>query len=166
VSARAARPDDAGAIARIYNQGIDDRLATFETEHRSAADVLAWLTARVPLVVADEHGEVAAWAAAHRYRDRDAYSGVGDFSVYVARERRGRGLGRVALQELADQCEARGYWKLVGRIFPENAASLALCRSLGFREVGVYRRHGKLDGDWRDTVVVELLLGEARSGDG
>jgi L-amino acid N-acyltransferase YncA len=57
------------------------------------------------------------------------------------------------------ECEARGYWKLVSRVFPENESSRALCRALGFREVGVYRRHAKLDGQWRDCVIVELLLG-------
>ena len=159
---RAATAADASAIAGIYNEGIEDRLATFETDYRSAADIVQWLEEGLPLVVAEDEGEVVAWAVAHRYRERDAYAGVGEFSVYVARDARGRGAGRVTLQALLDECEARGYWKLVSRIFPENEASLALCRSLGFREVGVYRRHGKLDGEWRDTVIVERLLGEAR----
>ena len=154
-------PDDADAIARIYNQGIEDRLATFETRPRSASDIQIWLQAGVPVVVAEDEGEVVAWASAHPYRDRDAYRGIGDFSIYVARAHRGRGLGRATVAALIDECEARGYWKLVSRIFPENEASLALCRSLGFREVGVYRRHGKLDGEWRDCVIVERLLGEA-----
>jgi phosphinothricin acetyltransferase len=65
------------------------------------------------------------------------------------------------MEALVREAESRGFWKLVARIFPENEASLALCRALGFREVGVYRRHAKLDGEWRDVVVVELLLGEA-----
>ena len=112
----------------------------------------------LPLVVVESDGEVVAWAVAHRYRDRAAYAGVGDFSVYVARGERGQGLGRVAVQGLIDECERRGLWKLVSRVFPENEASLALCRSLGFREVGVYRRHAKLDGEWRDVVIVERLL--------
>jgi L-amino acid N-acyltransferase YncA len=81
-----------------------------------------------------------------------------DFSVYVAREARGRGAGRTAMEALASEARAQGFWKLVGRIFPENEASLTLCRKLGFREVGVYRRHARLGGAWRDVVVVELLL--------
>jgi len=162
MNARAAAPADAARIAQIYNEGIDDRLATFETEPRTAADVAAWLEHGVPLVVAEEGGAVAAWAAAHPCRARDVYTGIGDFSIYVARPHRGRGLGRATLAALIEECERRGYWKLVSRIFPENEASLALCRSLGFREVGFYRRHGKLDGEWRDCVIVELLLGEAR----
>jgi L-amino acid N-acyltransferase YncA len=161
MSARPAGAGDAEAIARIYNEGIEDRLATFETEPRSREDVLRWLDEGIPLVVVEDGGEVAAWAAAHRYSDRIAYSGIGEFSIYVARERRGRGLGRAALEALVAECEARGYSKLLSRIFPENRASLALCHSLGFRKVGVYLRHGKLDGEWRDCVIVERLLGEA-----
>ncbi len=160
VRTRSPRPEDAEAIARIYNEGIADRLATFETRERTAADIETWLGEGFPLVVVEgEEGAVLAWASAPPYRaHRDAYRGVGDFSVYVAREARGRGAGRIALEALASEARARGFWKLVGRIFPENEASLALCRKLGFREVGVYRRHARLDGVWRDVVVVELLL--------
>jgi L-amino acid N-acyltransferase YncA len=158
---RVAAAADAAAIARIYNEGIEDRIATFDTEPRTAPDILGWLDSSYPLVVAEEDGEVAAWAVSHPYSAREVYAGVGDYSVYVARDRRGRGLGRAALAALIAECEARGYWKLLSRIFPQNEASLALARSLGFREVGVYRRHGMLDGEWLDCVIVELLLGEA-----
>jgi phosphinothricin acetyltransferase len=159
---RLAAPDDAAAIARIYNEGIEDRVGTFETEPRSAEDVAAWLEAGYPLVVGEDGGEVVAWASAPPYRaHRPAYAGVADFSIYVSRSARGRGAGRATLAALIAEAEARGHWKLVSRIFPENEASLRLCRSLGFREVGVYRWHAKLDGVWRDVVIVELLLGEA-----
>ena len=161
--ARPARPDDADAVARIYTEGIEDRLATFETEPRTAEDVAPWFEQGFPLVVVeDAAGAVVAWASAAPYRPgRAAYSGVAEFSVYAARAVRGHGAGRTAMEALLAEAEARGLWKLVSRIFPENEASLALCRSLGFREVGVYRRHAKLDGEWRDVVVVEHLLGEA-----
>ncbi len=157
---RPPRPEDAEAVARIYNDGIADRLATFETRERTAADIVAWLDDGFPLVIVEgEDGDVLAWASAPPYRPhREAYRGVGDFSVYVAREARGRGAGRLAMEALAAEARSRGFWKLVGRIFPENEASLALCRKLGFREVGVYERHAQLDGVWRDVVVVELLL--------
>jgi phosphinothricin acetyltransferase len=155
---RPARAGDAGAVARIYNEGIEDRLATFETEPRSAADVERWLAAGFPLVVVEDGGEVVAWASAPPYRNRTVYAGVREFSVYVARARRGEGFGGAAMEALAAECRARGHWKLVSRIFRENEASRALCRALGFREVGVYRRHAQLDGQWRDCVIVELLL--------
>jgi phosphinothricin acetyltransferase len=164
LSARPARAGDAATIARIYNEGIEDRLATFETEPRNAADVEGWIQDGFPLVVVEDSArEVVAWASAPPYRPkRAAYSGVADFSVYVAREARGRGAGRAAVEALIAECEPRGYWKLLSRIFPENEASLALCRSLGFREVGVYKRHARLRGEWKDTVIVELLIGQAR----
>ena len=159
---RPGEPADAAAIAAIYNEGIADRQATFETAERGAEDVLGWLgEGAPPLVVAEEDGAVLGWARAGEYRDRCVYAGVGEYAVYVARSQRGNGVGRLLLQALARDAEARGYHKLLSRIFPENEASLGLARACGFREVGVYRNHGKLDGAWRDTVVVERLLGEA-----
>ena len=165
--ARPARPDDAEAIARIYNEGIADRVATFETRQRTADELRTAIAARAPrypTVVVERDGAVVAWAGASEYRPRDCYAGIGEYSVYVAREQRGRGAGREAMLALLSACEATGLWKLVSRIFPENEASLALMRSLGFREVGTYRRHAKLDGEWRDVVIVERLLGPAADG--
>jgi L-amino acid N-acyltransferase YncA len=155
---RIAIIEDAAAIARIYNQGIEDRIATFETRPRSAEDVREWFDGRHPVVVAEDEGAVVAFASTSTYRPRECYAGVAEFSVYVAREGRGRGAGRVAMQALIAAAEAAGFWKLVSRVFPENTASLALLRSLGFREVGVYAKHGQLDGAWRDVVIVELLI--------
>jgi phosphinothricin acetyltransferase len=161
---RLAAGSDAAAIAEIYNQGIEDRIATFETAPRSADDVEAQLAEkgdRYPTVVVERGGRVVAWASAGPYRARPAYAGVAEHSVYVARHARGSGAGRAALDALAREYEARGFWKLVSRIFPENMPSLALHERLGFRVVGVYRRHGRLHGAWRDCVIVERLLGPA-----
>ncbi|MBI1801937.1 MAG: N-acetyltransferase [Chloroflexi bacterium] len=160
MQARAATPADAAAIARIYNQGIEDRVATFETRPRAPRDIAqrAWDDGIHPLVVAEDAGAVVAFASTSTYRPRDCYSGIAEFSVYVAREARGRGAGRVALSALIQAAEAAGYWKLVSRVFPENTASLALCRSLGFREVGRYEKHAQLDGVWRDVIIVERLI--------
>jgi phosphinothricin acetyltransferase len=161
---RAATVADARAIARIYNQGIAERIATFETEPRSAgqmASALAERGDRYPTVVAERDRQVIACAWASLYRPRACYAGIAEFSIYTDRAARGTGVGRLALGALIKECERRGFWKLVSRIFPENKASRALCRSVGFREVGVYLRHGKLDGEWRDCVIVERLLGEA-----
>jgi phosphinothricin acetyltransferase len=163
VSVRRAGPDDAAAIARIHNQGIADRVATFETTPRSEADVLERLAGadRLPLLVAeDAEGRVVGWAGVSPYRARDCYAGIGEFSIYLEPEARGRGVGRRLLESLIDAARERGYWKLVSRVFPFNTASRALCRACGFREVGVYEKHGRLDGRWLDVIIVERLIAE------
>ena len=164
---RAAGTGDAAAIAAIYNQGIEDRVATFETEPRTAGQVAALLGDRAasqPAVVVEREGAVIGFAWTAPYSPRPCYAGIGEFSVYVAREARGTGAGGALLRALIAECERRGFWKLVSRVFPENAASRALCASAGFREVGVHHRHARLDGAWRDVVVVERLLGTAGGG--
>jgi phosphinothricin acetyltransferase len=162
LTARRASPDDAPSIARIYNEGLDDRLGTFETRHRSADEVRAWFDQRHPIVVVEApSGAVVAFASTSSYRPRECYAGIAEFSVYVARASRGQGAGRLAMQALIDAAEAAGVWKLLSRVFVENAASRRLLASVGFREVGVYRRHARLDGRWRDVVIVERLLGES-----
>jgi L-amino acid N-acyltransferase YncA len=161
---RLAELRDAPAIAQIYNQGIEDRTATFETEPRTAEVVEGLLCARTdryPAVVVEDGTNVLGFAWTSEYRPRSAYAGVAEFTIYVARAARGQGVGRLALSALVAEAEERGFWKLVSRIFPENMASRRLCAALGFREVGVYRRHGQLDGRWRDCVIVERLLGAA-----
>jgi L-amino acid N-acyltransferase YncA len=160
---RPARPLDAAAIARIYNQGIEDRVATFETQPRAEEAVRGWFDGQHPLVVVEEGARVVAFASTSTYRPRECYAGIAEFSVYVAREARGRGAGRRALEALLRAAEAAGFWKLVSRVFVENAASRALLRAAGFREVGTYERHARLEGVWRDVVIVERLLGKARS---
>ena len=161
---RLATPADAAAIATIYNEGIADRIATFETEPRTPAQIAALLTDkgdRFPTVVVERDGHVVAWAGAGAYRSRPAYAGVAEHSVYVARAARGSGAGRAALDALCRAYAERGFWKIVSRIFPENTASLALHKTLGFRVVGIYHRHAQLDGEWKDCVIVEKLLGDA-----
>jgi phosphinothricin acetyltransferase len=164
---RLATRADAAAIAAIYNEGIADRIATFETEPRTPEQLLTQLTDkgdRFPTVVVESDGRVVAWASAGPYRSRPAYAGVAEHSVYVAREARGRGAGREALEALCRTYAERGFWKIVSRIFPENTASLALHERCGFRVVGTYQRHGKLEGEWRDCVIVERLLDPSMPG--
>ena len=161
LSPRLGLVDDAAMIAAIYNEGIDDRIATFETEHRTAEQIATMLARkgdRYPTVVVERGGTVVAWAGAGAYRERPAYAGVAEHSVYVARAARGLGAGRAALEALCGVYAARGFWKLCSRILSENTASLALHERCGFRVVGVYRRHAQLDGIWRDCVIVERLL--------
>src|SRR5690606_12313177 len=158
LAVRPAQPADAAAIAEIYNQGIRDRIATFETRERTAEEVAHWLgDPRHPLLVGVVDDRIVGWVGASAYRPRECYAGVGDLSIYVARGERGRGVGDALLGNLLSACRAAGLWKLVARVFPENEASLALCARYGFRRVGVYERHAKLEGVWRDVVIVERL---------
>ena len=163
---RAATLADAAVIAAIYNEGIADRIATFETEPRSAIDIAEWFT-REHLVVVAETGETGpvAFAASFPYSSRLCYHGIVEFSVYVRRGYRGRGAGRAVLAALIEAANAAGLHKLTSRVFPENGASRALLKGLGFEEIGIHRRHGKLDGIWRDCVIVERLLDAGGAGD-
>lgn len=161
-SIRSARQADAATIAAIYNQGIAERAATFETEPRTADDIRVRLddNERFPLLVAEESGVVIGWAALSSYRARACYAGIGEFSIYLDRAARGRGIGRELLEALVEAAHARGYWKLLSRVFPFNTASRALCRSCGFREVGTYEKHARLDGQWLDVIIVERVFPE------
>jgi len=156
--ARKATPDDAVAITAIYNQGIEDRVATFEIRPRYAREIEGWFDGVHPIVVIEEDGRVIAFAATFNYRSRDCYAGIAETSLYVARDSRRRGAGRLAMTALIEEAERGGFSKLVSRVFPENVASLKLIESLGFRAVGTYEKHGRLDGVWRDVVIVERLI--------
>ena len=164
VKVRAARRADAAAIAAIYNQGIEERVATFETEPSDAEERLRWLGEhgiKRPVIVAEAgDGQVAGWASISAYSSRECYSGVGEATVYVRRDMRGRGVGGELLDALLDGAKAAGYWKLIARIFVMNAASRRLFVERGFREVGVLEKHGRLDGEWMDVVEVERLISE------
>jgi L-amino acid N-acyltransferase YncA len=160
---RPAGAHDCARVAEIYNAGIVERSATFETRLRDVRDISPWLDSadRFPFLVAEAEDRVLGWARVGSYSDREAYRGVGEAQVYVDSAARGRGLGSRLLAALCDTAEGAGYWKLIGRLFEHNRPSRALCLRGGFREVGVHRRHGRLDGDWRDVLVVERLIGPA-----
>ena len=158
LDSRAAKVEDAEAIARIYNQGIEDRVATFETETRSARDVTLWFDAVHPVVVVTSGERIVAFASTSSYRPRACYAGIAEASLYVDREFRGKGAGRFAMQALIKEAEKAGFWKLLSRVFLDNQASRKLISSEGFREVGIYEKHGKLDGIWRDVLIVERLI--------
>ncbi len=159
LTCRPARAEDAEAIARIYNQGIADRSATFETRPRGAAEIAAWLGGTC--VVAEGPAGIAGWARLSETSARPCYAGVLELSVYVDRAARGAGAGRALGEAILAAAERAGAWKIVGKLFPENLASVSLVRALGFREVGVHRRHARLEGAWRDVLVVEKLVGDA-----
>ena len=160
---RAALPADAGAMASIYNEGIRERVATFLDEPQSAADMAPLIAGSHthPVLVAECADQVAGWAATKPYSDFPPYRPVAESMLYVQRSQRRRGIGRTLLNGIADVAEQAGFTKLIGKIFTDNAASLALVQGCGFRVVGVHLRHGRLDGRWKDVFLVERLLGEA-----
>lgn len=159
-----ALPHDAPALAAIFNEGVEDRVATFQSTPSAVAEFAARIAGDGPLVVARAGERALGWSGVVPYSARDYYAAVGEYQVYVARAARGRGVGRSLLEALVERCERSGYLKLVGKLFADNAASVALAHSCGFRDVGVHQRHGRLDGRWRDVLVVERLLGETASG--
>ena len=150
-------PEDYPAVGAIFAEGIATGIATFETVVPSWED---WDAAHLPelRLVAELDGEIVGWAAVVPYSRRVVYRGVGEESVYVAERARGRGVGKALLSGLVESARAAGLWTLQAGIFPENEPSLALHRSLGFREVGVRERIGMLGGAWRDVVLLELRL--------
>jgi L-amino acid N-acyltransferase YncA len=162
LTVRPARPDDAVAIAAIYNQGIRGRMATFETAERTAEDIRGWFAATYPFLVAEQSegaaAKVVGWIRASTYRPRACYAGVAEFSVYVSEDFRGQRVGDQLMAGFLPACAAAGFWKILSRIFVENAGSRALCARHGFREVGVYQKHARLDGIWRDVVIVERII--------
>jgi phosphinothricin acetyltransferase len=162
VRVRPANVADAAPVARIYNDAIEERGATFETAPRSPEEMAARFNAdpRYPVLIAERDGDVVGWAGLSSYRARDCYRGVGEFSIYIDRSARGQRVGTVLLNALVDAARCLGYWKLLSRIFPFNAGSRALCRACGFREVGTYERHARLDGRWLDVVIGERLIPE------
>ena len=161
VSIRPASPDDAAAICTIYNQGIEDRIATLETELRTPEERRQWMVARAarhPVVVAMTGGEVVGWGSLNSFNPRPAYDHVVDLSVYVERAWRGRGVGRALLTHLLLLARTLGYHKMVLATFPYNEAGVALYRKMGFGPVGVYHEQGRLDGRWVDVLIMERLL--------
>lgn len=161
ITVRPAAPADAEAICTIYNQGIEDRIATLETQLRTPSERRQWLAtrgSRHPVIVAEVDGRVTGWGSLNAFNPREAYRHVADFSVYVERTWRGTGVGRALLGRLIELAREHGYHKMVLAAFPFNQAGVALYERMGFTQVGIYREQGLLDGKWVDTLIMEKLL--------
>ena len=164
VSGVTARPPafgDLPAIRAIYNQGIEDRIATLDLDPKSEADIARWFdehAGRYAAVVAAEGSAVVGWAALNPYSPRAAYDGVAVVSVYVRRDRRGAGIGGLLMDELDRIARRNGFHKLVLFTFDFNERGLRLYRRMGFREVGTFRNQGKLDGGFVDVVAMEKVF--------
>ena len=148
-------PAHAVAVLSIYQAGIDEGNATFETTAPTWDDFDTAKLAEHRFVAVDPDGDVLGWVAAAAVSDRCVYAGVVEHSVYVAPTARGRGVGRALLDALIASAEAAGIWTIQSGIFPENTASAALHRAAGFRDVGRRERLGQHNGSWRDVIFIE-----------
>ena len=161
IAIRPIAPADLGAVTSIYNQGIEDRIATLETDAKSDEEVTRWLTdrpARYAVLVAESEGRILGWAALNPYSHRCAYDGVADLSIYIERSVRGKGVGHALLAALEERASALAFHKIVLFTFPFNAAGQTLYRRRGFREVGIFREQGSLDGRPIDVMAMEKIL--------
>jgi L-amino acid N-acyltransferase YncA len=146
--------EDASAILAIYAEGIEDGLATFETQCPSWQE---WDEAHIHecRLVAEDDGTVLGWAALSPVSRRKCYRGVAEVTFYVARSARGRGVGSALLEALVEASEEADFWTLQAATFEENTASLLVQDRCGFRVVGTRERIGQLDGRWKTTVLTE-----------
>lgn len=160
-SIREATEADVPAICAIYNQGVEDRVATLEETAKSVDEMREWFrrrSDRYAVLVIEVQDGVRGWASLNPYSHRCAYAGVADLSIYVDRAWRGRGLGFALMEALEAKARAGGFHKLVLFTFPFNVAGQRLYRKCGFREVGVFREQGWLDGRFVDVMAMEKLL--------
>ena len=159
---RPANAADLPSIREIYNQGIEDRIATLDLEEKSQEDIERWFAAhgaRYAVLVAEESGQIIGWASLNRFSPRRAYDGVADVSVYVRRECRGLGTGGALMRALEAVARANGFHKMVLFTFDFNAPGQSLYRRSGFARVGVFRSQGRLDdGRFVDVVAMEKVF--------
>jgi phosphinothricin acetyltransferase len=151
---REMTPEDWGQVSAIYLEGIVTGNSTFETEVPSYEQ---WAAKHIRgcSIVACNGSLVVGWGALSPYSGRQVYSGVAEASIYIGQKHRGMGIGTLLLRSLIELSEDRGFWTLQAGVFPENPASVAICKKLGFREVGVRRRLGRMNGAWRDVLLLE-----------
>jgi phosphinothricin acetyltransferase len=160
---RAARVGDAKEIARIYNQGVQDRTATFENAYVTPEERYLWLVARpdrYPVLVAEVKHTLMGWASLTPYSPRRCYDGVAELSMYIDRSLRGHGVGHELMKGMQQAAREKGYHKLIGRIIAANDGARVLCKETGWKEVGIHEKHGKLGGEWHDLVLVEYPIPE------
>lgn len=148
------KPSHWEAVKEIYKEGIATGNATFQ---QSAPTWEEWNNSHLPhcRIVAKEGDGILGWAALTPVSGRCVYAGVAEVSVYVSNKARGKGLGKQLLQKLIEESEANGIWTLQAGIFPENVASIKIHEACGFRVLGTRERIGKMNGVWRDTVLLE-----------
>ncbi|HFK1726797.1 TPA: arsinothricin resistance N-acetyltransferase ArsN1 family A [Bacillus cereus] len=155
---RNAKAQDIERIKLIYNQGIQDRIATLEENEKNTADMEEWFSNRsdrYAVLVAEIEGQIVGWVSLNPYSHRCAYNGVADLSIYIDREQRGKGIGKRLLQKIEEVAVQNAFYKIVLFTFPFNTLGQGLYRSMGYREVGIFEKQGKLDGEFVDVMAME-----------
>lgn len=149
-------------ILEIYNQGIEDGLATFEEDLKDENYINNWFSLHsgrhCAFVATNEQGEIMGWASINPYNSRAAYDGVGEISIYIHREFRGQGIGQQLLNVLEEEAKSQDFYKLVLSTFPINTLGQGLYRKLNYREVGLFKNQGRLRGQFVDVMIMEKLL--------
>ncbi|MGG0410249.1 arsinothricin resistance N-acetyltransferase ArsN1 family A [Peribacillus simplex] len=158
---REAIETDMDRVKEIYNQGIEDRIATLETESKDQTYMKEWFAkhiGRYKVIVAEQEGEIVGWSSLNQYNSRNAYKGVADLSVYISRNHRGKGIGGLLLQSIEKLAKENDFNKIVLFTFPFNQIGQGLYKKRGYREVGVFKNQGILDGKYVDVMAMEKLL--------
>ncbi|MGV3489499.1 MAG: arsinothricin resistance N-acetyltransferase ArsN1 family A [Tuberibacillus sp.] len=159
---RKVEKKDLAAVLEIYNQGIEERIATLEEEPKTLDDIQSWFSHHqdryVGLVAQNEVGNIAGWIALSPYNPREAYKGVGEISVYIHRDFRGKGIGQKLLEQLEKSAFENGFYKLVLFTFPFNSLGQGLYKKMGYRQVGVFMNQGILDGKFVDVMAMEKMI--------
>lgn len=161
VSIRESKENDIKLIQTIYNQGIEDRIATLETEIKDFSYMKEWFdkhSGRYKVIVAECEGQIVGWASLNQYNHRCAYNGVADISVYIERQHRGKGIGKMLLTELEFLAKKNGFHKMVLFTFPFNHMGQGLYKKMRFREVGIFKNQGIIDGQFVDVMAMEKIL--------
>jgi len=151
---REMNASDWEGVSQIYAQGIATGFATFE---QTIPSYESWNQAHVEQcrLIAEENGEILGWAALSPVSSRCVYGGVGEVSVYIRAESRGKGVGKLLLKQLISKSEKAGFWTIQSGVFPENEASIHLHKKVGFRFIGKRERVGKIKGIWKDNLLFE-----------
>ncbi|PYV17529.1 MAG: GNAT family N-acetyltransferase [Acidobacteria bacterium] len=160
---RPARVEDAKEIARIYNQGVQDRAATFDDAYVTPEERYLWLVARpdrYPVLIGEVKHTMMGWASLAPYSPRHCYDGIAELSIFIERSLRGHGVAQQLMKAMQDAAREKGFYKLIGRVIADNEPARKLCQLMGWREVGIHERHGKLGSDWHDLALVEFQIPE------
>jgi L-amino acid N-acyltransferase YncA len=158
---REALTKDIVSIQSIYNEGIEDRIATLETETKDLSYMQEWFNnhkGRFKVLVAEQESNIIGWSSLNTYNNRCAYAGVADLSVYVARGYRGKGIGKLLLTAIEDSAKENDFHKIVLFTFPFNQLGQSLYHNKGYREVGIFKNQGILDGEYVDVMAMEKLI--------